>query len=84
MIILGFYTLLEGVRGNLNIEFSLNKENPEDVRGVSVQWIVAMLMLLILVRIKEKVHCFKCQHSHICVYTPLLVFKCACHSLVIF
>ena len=45
MISLGVYTLVEGIRGELGIELTQNKENPDDMKGVSVHWIVAMLIL---------------------------------------
>ena len=75
MTILGVYTSLKGVRGNLDIELSVNKEKPEDIRGVSVQWIVSASNICY---IKRKGRQFLMStFPFIYVYTPLPVFKCA-------
>ncbi len=45
LVILGVYTLVEGVKGNLKAERIKNEEDPEDVIGVSQSLLLLLLLL---------------------------------------
>ena len=36
VVIIGVYTIMEGVSGHLHVEQVLNRENQEEIKGVSV------------------------------------------------